>query len=281
MRNLRTLLLAGVFAGSAANADAAYIDLTSSGASGVINGAMFIQGATLSGTGIFPAFVQIRSNNSVEEAYNTKHNNVLDNGSSNTFNHEIRLSDVPTIGISGTNYYSFLLDINEANGSGGQGTDADKYLSLDELTVLTSTTANQSSTPLPTGVTRYNMNPGPGNGVLLNFDLEPGSGRADMKLLIPVSNFAGALQTDFVYLYSKFGVLGTLAAGNPYGAPAGNYGASDGFEEWALGTIGIPEPTSITLLGTGLLVLLGMTRRRGRRRRDFPQVADRTGHSAA
>jgi len=268
-RAFRIAMAAGLLAallGFATPANAGYLNLTIAGSGGEINGATFIQGATLSGTGVFPAFVQIDGSGpgSVKEGYNTTVNNISNNGSSNTFNHEIRVSDLPILSVGGTSYYSFFLDINESNNA------SDKYLSLDELQVITSTTANQSSEPLPAGTTRYNMNsPGPGNGILLNFDLEPGSGRADMEFLVPVANFAGALATDFVYLYSKFGVLGVLGAGNPHGAPVGNYGTSDGFEEWALGRAGfiaaIPEPSSVILCLAALGGLGGFTHWRRRR----------------
>jgi len=225
-------------------AQAGYLNLTTTGANGTINNAIFAQGAQLSGTGVFPAFVQVAGGGSplIHEAYNTTVNNVLDNGSSSTFNHEIKLSDVPIFTTGGVAYYSFFLDINESHSAAG-----DQYLSLDALKIITSNTPNQSSTPLPSGTLRYDI--GSGNGVLLNFDLEPGSGRADMELLVPTSLFAGA--ETYVYLYSKFGVLGTLGAGNAFGAPPGIYSNSDGFEEWAFGRSGsgpiVPEPSSIVL----------------------------------
>lgn len=261
---LPVVLLIAAFAGFVAPAQAGYVNLTTVGSSGVINGATFLQGGVLSGTGVFPAFVQIQGSGpgNVKEAYNTTVNNVLNNGSSNTFNHEIRVSDLTVFNLNGVDHYSFFLDINENNNA------ADRYLSLDELRLITSTTANQSSTPLPTGTTRYNMNsPGPGNGVLLDFNLNPGSGRADMEFFVPVSFFAGALATDFVYLYSKFGVLGVLGAGNSFGAPPGDYGTSDGFEEWALGRAGgavVPEPSSVVL---ALTAVAGLGYSRWRRRR--------------
>jgi hypothetical protein len=96
-------------------AHATLVDLTTAGASGTLNGGVFTQGDVGSGTGVFPAFEQANPGGSAttEQAYNTTVNNVLDNGSDDTHNHEILLSAVPVINVGGTNYYSFRLDINE------------------------------------------------------------------------------------------------------------------------------------------------------------------------
>src|SRR5262245_18807113 len=89
-----------------APAHATTLDLTIAGATGTFNGATFTQGVTLSGTGRFPAFVQIGGNKDIVEAYNTTANPVLDNGNSPNFNHQILVSNVPIVNIGGTNYYS-------------------------------------------------------------------------------------------------------------------------------------------------------------------------------
>jgi hypothetical protein len=261
---------------SAANAET--LDLQHIGASGDLVGAvggtaLFEQGKTGSGTGIFPAFVQIAGNDPVHDAYNTTVNNVLDNGASSTFNHEIQLQDVATVTRSGVSYYLFVLDVNESNNS------SDRYLSLDELAVVTSTTPNQSDeTPEPfnpddLGDLRWQM--ADGDRILLDFDLEPGSGFGDMRFLVPTSAFEADDQDKFVYLYSLFGAAGTTCAGltgpvtgyvGATGCVAGaNYGTSDGFEEWAYnltpGTI-IPDGGStLGLLGLAMLGV-GYLRRR-------------------
>ena len=270
------LLLSAVFT---SHAEATTIDLTTAGASGTLNGAIYTQGSVVSGTGVFPSFVQIQpqtGNTTTEKAYNTTVNNVLNNGPADPHNHEVRLSAVPIINVSGTNYYSFLLDINESSGQGHAG---EQFLSLDRIQLYTSTAANLSTTTFDAsgllpglGTLRYDS--GLGNEALLDYSLGSGSGKSDLELLVPVSDFAGALGSNYLYLYSAFGALGTVNGRN--------YGASAGFEEWALGRgslsscpggnpppcssqlVEVPEPTSLAALGSAF-VMFGILARRRRR----------------
>jgi len=268
----------------AARADADYFNLTTAGATATINDAIFTQGVELSGTGRFPAFVQIGGNSTVDttkEAYNTTANNTLDNASSDTFNHEILLSAVGEVTCGTTTCYEFLLDINESNGGNG-GLEADRYLSLDLLQIYTSTDPNQNvSDPalLTNSTLEYTM--GTTNHVGLDFTIGDGSGKADLSVWIPKSLFPSN-ENIYVYLYSLFGAMGTISGGAPYnGLPGGNYGTSDGFEEWALGNVptldctvvdcgqefDAPEPASIALMGTGLsAIALRLRRRRAAKR---------------
>jgi hypothetical protein len=244
MKNLNCCVGLGLLA-LCASSPGTTVNLLTVGTSGTLNGAQYVQGNGGSGTGVFPAFMQVTSNGTSTEAYNTTVNNTDDNGSSDQFNHEIQVSQLPIINVGGINYYAFLLDINENNNA------TDRYLSLDNVKIITSTTPNQSSEPLPTGTTRYDMDAGGNNTVVLDYTLNPGSGQYDMELRVPVSAFAGALPSDYVYLYSAFGGLGV----NPAGLPAGDYGTSDGFEEWSLN----PNTTVITVPdGGATAILLGL-----------------------
>ncbi len=74
--------------------------------------------------------------------------------------------------------------------------------------------------------------------VLLNYGLvSSGSGRPDMTFLVLVSAFSGAKKTDYVYLYSKFGLTRQVTGTDKKGKTVvlKDYGASAGFEEWAMG----------------------------------------------
>jgi hypothetical protein len=194
------------------------------------------------------------------------------NGSSDVFNHPITVGDA-AVTVNGQNYLRFFLDINESD------TASDRYLAMTELRIFTGGAPNQTTLdvtdPTTLGTLRYDM--GAGNGVLLDYDIGEGSGKADMVLLIPL--YAGAVLTDNLYLYSSFGRATTgitcTGSGGVSGGAAGcvvaggNYFNSDGFEEWAVlqGEVSIvPEPSTYALyaLGATMLFVSGWWQRRRR-----------------
>jgi hypothetical protein len=252
---LQALAVVTVLLFTATNAKADYLSLLTDGSSGSIGGALYTQGPVGSGTGVFPAFVRLSGNGQgvgdIVNGYNTTVGNVFDNTNDATHNHEITLSQIPQVSFNNVLYYQFFLDINELTG----GSPSDRYLSLDEVQIWTSATPNQSqeTLPLSLGTLVYSLDAaGEPDGVLLDYSLESGSGFADMTLLVPVSLFSGG---PYVYLYSEFGALGE----GTFGGVNGNFGFSDGFEEWAIGPAGpvtvIPEPSTYALYALGISML--------------------------
>lgn len=244
---------------------AVVIDLTTTGSQGTLNGALFFQTNPQStGTGVIDSFVQIAPGGSSPSgmAYNTTVDGTLDVGSSDSFNHSITLGLVPVFTINGIQYREFLLDINEANGPGAE------FVSLDEIQIFVGTTANSNVETIamdgtllhPDGPPIYTLDNGGDNWIALNYDLNPGSGAGDMFLYVPNSLFLGA-DSSIVTLYSELGFQGV----NPTGAPAGDYGMSDGFEEWALReatTTSVPDGgATVLLLGSAFLGLAVIQRR--------------------
>src|SRR5438128_1273300 len=85
------------------------IDLSTAGATGALNGALFFQSST--GTGI-DTFVRLATSQTVEQGYDTNFRPVQFNEVTNAqYTHAEQLSSVPTvISSGGLAYYEFLLD---------------------------------------------------------------------------------------------------------------------------------------------------------------------------
>lgn len=204
-----------------AAAGAADLDLTSAGASGSFGTALFLQSDPQpTGTGVIDPFVRLMNNGS-ERGFNTDHSPLdgdLVDVKPGTWTHSVLVGSLTAVLHDGVPYVRFLLDINQ--------TSANPLLSLDELRLYTATSPSlDSNAALFAENLVYDM--GAGNRVLLDYDLNSGSGSGDMFLYVPAALFAG-LENQYLYLYSVFGASG------------GDYATNDGFEEWAHVMIAVP-----------------------------------------
>ena len=212
---LATVLLAAAFLSAAAQA--AFVDLTGNNNSGTINNGIFsFADQQPTGTGVIDPFLRVE-NSPTEQGYNTSGGTPFDD-KAGPWTHNIQISDLRNSiqNINGTQYFTLLLDVNEPN--------AQSLISLDSLSFYTSSIGSQTTTNInQLGTLRWSLD-GAGNSyVLLDAARNHGSGSGDMYAYIPVSAFAGANDSDYVYMFTRFG--DQMSAD---GTSAG------GFEEWAI-----------------------------------------------
>jgi len=218
------------------------LDLTTSAATGQINGAWFYQAdAASTGSGVIASFVRIQTNDPIEHGYNTDYRPLqYDENNSPIFTRSLLLSNVPIVNLGGTLYREFLLDINQ------EATGAGRLLSLDTVEVYQADAENLHNHPTGLGTLIYDMDGLADSWILLDYGLESGSGSGDMFAYIPDSSFDD--EEDYVYLYSMFGASEDSA-----------YPNTASFEEWAVVRVGDdpPPPPQVPVPGALLLAGLG------------------------
>lgn len=250
--------------------------------SGFLGGAYFEGVDThVGGTGVFEPFLTLHQKG-VEEGYNYEidQNKTYFDVQRSKWNTDLKINELQQYNIiqSGKEvaYYVFALDMND----GGQGNTTKSPLSIDNIRIYTSANdtvqaAESSGNAIDTqgelvqlGTLRFALNPilaptttGAGKNEVTTYPdhdyvfLQPGnngSGMFDLYAFIPVSNFQGALGTDYLWFYNMDGI---------------ENGADAGFEEWsALKTKGTSTPdagATLSLLGCALLGIEGMRRKLG------------------
>jgi len=200
------------------------IELTSHGASGVGNGAIYSQeDFQPTGTGVFQPFLRIQETgpgrDGTEAGYNTDARDVeLDTKDNNHWTTSLDSSSPEIVRSGDTDYLAFRLDVNE------QGSSTDRIIWLNKLEIYLGDAPDLLlSNPGGLGDLVYSLDGGSQGDVSVKLDyrLEHGSGSGDMQVLIPVALFR---PDRYIYLLSEFS------------------GSDAGFEEWSARVAPNPPP---------------------------------------
>ena len=248
--SLSALLIAVASLLLATGARATVVDLTTSPtASGQIGDALFFAtDQQPAGTGFIDSFLRVQAS-PTEQGYNTDGGFPFNDKNPHNFQHSVLLSSLMQFNLNGTEYFKFMLDANQTQGTNHTFTLTQLQFYTANSGSLLPTSLNSNGT-INLGTLAYNMNPGGGttNSVITT---ATGSGKFDAIVYVPVSDFN--LADKFVYLYF---------------AGQGN----GGFEEWTAATGVNPIPEASTFFPIiGLLAAVFSTQ--FVRRRQLQQVS--------
>lgn len=253
------------------------IDLTQANTQVWVNNALFDNNEVVqpAGTGVFQPFltIQDQGNKNLTEGYNVPDGNFQLDQTRSHWNTGLKLSDMATFSINGTDYYRFLGDINEPS-AGNKS-----LLSLNSLKFYLANTATPQLAPKLVPADKHDQifefdgfAPGETTPVLwdldgggvdrtitLDADLQSsGSGRSDLAFYIPTDVFKNQ-SFQYLIMYVAVGMPNT---------------EDGGFEEFSftpmVNHLPSPGPGDSTPLPSaacsGLLLLGGLAAKRGSRK---------------
>jgi hypothetical protein len=237
IRRITALLGMGI-ALSAANARAAYVDLSNTGSVEFNNAWFFVNNDHDPNPST--AFVRLQAHQgTIESGYN---NNGPVSADTKSGSYLLKLSQLPIVQYNGNSYFKFVLDVGEPQSS------SKKPISLDDLKLYSFPMTPGNNTKAfgtETGFTlRYNIDVGATDNDIKLSDRTNGQGKNDMVALIPTFYTA---DDQWIMLYSKFGDQAK---------------AEGSFEAWKIGAATVvPEPVTMMLIPAGAMLLLARRRR--------------------
>jgi hypothetical protein len=222
-------------------------------------GALWTTAAAQPSASTLDSFLKISSTGDVEEGMNTG-GTVQENTVAGASTHAITTSDLTQVNINGMAYYEFLLDVSES----GTSQWYDPLISLSDLKICTSNSGTKSSSDgcSSAGTQKYSLDGTTStsdHAVLLDANENAGK-PADLFVYIPVSTLGAPSNSTYVYLWSQFGL--------PEVHDVYKFGNDGGAEVWKIRDTtppfvsAVPEPASVFLLGTGLLIGAAFLRKR-------------------
>jgi hypothetical protein len=199
-----------------------------------------------SGTGLFDPFVRLQGS-PTEKGYNTNGAVAFDT-KTGKWTHAILVNAIPIIDCDGNDpgtalCWELFVDINEGNNA--------KHVSLNEVEVWFTNNptlvgyVDPSGFPAASGATlQYDF-----SGSILINDVNQGSGRGDLRYLIPIAGIGSWSDSTYFVLYSKWGTSGTIGSVN--------YNSEGGFEEWKVRKVPPRAVPTVTTSATASVTLGG------------------------
>ncbi|MFC2063225.1 hypothetical protein ACFLS8_04715, partial [Chloroflexota bacterium] len=231
-----------------------YYNLTTLESSHTIHDGVLIYSFTpddSTGTGYWHSVLRLSANTPAIKGYNSDYKQDMEFDEDFSWTESILLTDVPVVQVGGTDYREFQLDINQT------GNGEEPLLTIDQIEVWLSNDAPTTPGYLyPFGDEEtagdfkhiWDLDTATeDNVILLNYNLNPGSGKRDFKIQIPDSLFVDGLTHPYVVLYTEHGAE-TYSGfvdidGDPdtttdptdyYEVTDAIFGNNDGFEEWGV-----------------------------------------------